>query len=649
MNILKKFRDRSPEEMNRSYKNTILICTFMAVLLLFTILAISYPEDHGDNSPKGSGAESAAAEISAGLQVESEDSLSGALSYVETYYSSTPADKRSELVEKRFTKLFFSRLKSEAGVRPNAAEEVVEGEGDVRRIELRSDDSQSSKSDDDGSKLGRFEKYLESFAADELKASVLPSSKGLYIAYSKADNYVEIQNLTVRSGKDGSQLVTSIRFTPPKDAAGSDSGTYTGSVNSYAAAADGSIVSTGGSNHIEGSAYAGKSIEASTGGTLILDGPETVTRGSAEVSGSAMLKVNGGEVWADDVKTVSSAGSLVSSHSGNNIEANADFFVNGDLSLENTGYDVDINGSYYGYGTGDSYTEDSADGTESEDDASTASSSGSTSSPGSSSASAPSGLNSLTGSTGNALLQKLFNTNKVLTDRDSGGTRFYASSNSSGSKSTISVKAGAAQAHVAYMPGQILWLAEGSIYNIAGAEGRAPFTSTALPVSVSSSDDDSGASNLDMLYTYQFNGLTSGFDKNFSTSRPSYELVEHLLKNAGLKRSSVIYVSDGKGGFDEHPLEKLSSSDGGHISITPRSKYKSGIVVADCDVNMTNVNFTGMVITTGNINLTGGATITSSPALRFTALAGSGSNKNEEDGRVKVSLEKVTETSSEEK
>lgn len=626
LNLIEKFRDKTPEEKNKSYLNTILCCSFLVVLLFFTILAISFPETHGaENTAEGTCAQSAAAEISAGLQVESEDSLSSALSYVETNYASTPSDKRSELVQKRFTNVFFSYLKSEAGIASNAAEEVVSGSSDVRRIEL-TDDSGSSdssgSSDNEESTLSSFENYLESFVSDDLDVSVSPSSYGLYIAYSKSDNYVEIQNLTIKSGKDGSELVTDIRFTPPSDAADSGSGTYQGAVNSYAAAADGSIISTGGTNHIDGSVYAGESIDAETGGTFVLDGPETVTRGDINVSGSALLDITDGEVWADNVNTESSSGSVVTSNRGDNITAVADFFLKGSLTLGNTGYDVDINGNYYGYGTGD----DSLD--------SSSSSSGSSSSSSSSSS-------SLTGSTGTALLQKLFNTDRILTSTDGNSTTYSAASSSTSNQSTITITAGSASAHVAYMPGQTLWLAKGSIYSVAGSEGRTAFTSTYLPTSASSLSDDTGASNLDMLYTYQYNGLIGGFDKNSSTSEPTYDLVSHLLSQSGLDEedTNAIYVPDGQGGYERHDLEVLSSADGGHVSLTPRSDYKSGIVIADCDVNITNINFTGMVITTGDINLTGGATITSSPSISFTSLTDSSSGDNSgENGRVQIKL-----------
>lgn len=632
MNFIKKFRGKSPEEKNKSYINIILCCTFLAVLLLFTILAITFPETRGIGAADidGTGAQSAASEISAGLQVKSEDSLSSALSYVETYYSSTPSDKRSDLVSKRFTKDFFSYLKSEAGIRANAAEQVDPGDDAVRRIEITSENDKSSDSSADkdsqqASNLETFEKYLENFADDDLGVSINPADGGLYIAYSKEDNYVEIQNITIKSEKDGSEIVTDIRFTPPADAAGSDSGTYRGSINSYAVAADGSIISSGGSNHIDGAAYAGSSIAAQTSGSLTLDGPETVTRGDIDVSGAALLNITDGEVWADNVNTKSSAGSVVTSHAGNNIQASADFFLSGNLSLTNNGYDVDINGNYYGYGTG---RYDSSPSGSSSESSSGASGSGSGSSV------------SLTGSAP-ALLQKLFNTNRILTSTDGDSTTYSAAGTAGSRLSKITIAASAAQAHVAYKPGQTLWIASGSVYNVAGVDGRTPFTSAFLPASASaSSDDDSGATNLDMLYTYQYNGLTSGFDKNFSTSRPSYELVDHVLRESGTDSRNVIFVPDGKGGYDEHSLKVFGSGDDAHVNITPRSEYKNGIVVADCDVNITNVNFDGMILTTGDVNMMGGATVTASPEIRFTALTeASGSDDILDSGRVKVELD----------
>lgn len=636
MNPIENFKNKTPEEKNKVYFVTILFCVFLALLLGITILSmsLSYPKAHATENYRGTSADSAASEISAGLLVKSENVLSSALSYAETYYATTPADKRSELTAKRFTDLFYQEMRELAGVRPNASEAIIgSGTEELHRVQV----SESQLRRDDDPETQTFVEYLESMAGKDRGVSVSAGSDDVYIAYSEAEHYVEIQNLKVDC-EDGSSTPMTLRFTAPDNAAGDTASSYAGAVNAYAVIADGDIVSTGGRNRIFGSVYGGSSIQAQAGGSFDIDGDTTVTRGEVSSSGSAMLNIIRGELWAGDIRTIGSGNYSGNYGSGVSMDVQADCFVSGDMILENPGHSVHVNGNYYGYGINEGSTVEGIVNEAAE--------------------------NAIDGTTMDSILERLLagsytiltnedgTTTTILSDEARAAAEEEAAKIASAAAmeaagSTIRIIGTDASTLVAYAPGQVLWLAATGYYDKAEAPGRTSINASTVPNGLGSGKKDTGAANLDTLYTYQFNGLKAGLDKNAATSSPSYDLAAHLLDITGLQDHNVIYTDNGVGGYEVHELEPVRGSSGDYIPIQPKSEYKTGVLIADCDVRLANTEFSGIIITTGDIIMTGGAVIRSDyAAARFTGVAESleKSGKDSSDSRVTVTLIKDTVT-----
>lgn len=630
MNPAEKFSKKTPEEQNRTYLTTIIVCICVAAVFCLGMLFLAFPEKQDTPENRGTNADSAISEISAGILLKSEDILSSALTYTEAYYTTTPSEKRSELAAKRFVRLFYEELRSQAGIKGNAKEHTVtSGKEEYYRVRVPDSELESGESE----KEATFADYLKSLTLEKRGVSVSADRSGMYIACCESGQYVEIQNLKIDC-KDGSSATVRIRFTAPKDVIGESVSHYAGAVNAYAAAADGDIISTGGRNRIEGSVYAGSSIQAQTGGELQLNGDQTVTRGDISASGSVFLNILKGEVWAQNLHTIGS-GASDSYTTGINMEINADCFISGDLFLENPGYSVNIDGNYFGYGT----LEKNPDGTTVNETVE----------------------NKLDGTEMDSILQRLLaGSYTVLTDEN--GTTMIISDEARAAAeaeaakiasqaameaggSTIRINANGATALVAYSSGQILWLAATDYYGKAEPSGRSAITDVSVPNGLGSGKKDSGAANLDTLYTYQFNGLTAALDKNASTSTPSWNLVKHLLKISGLSGKNVIYTENNSGKYEPHTLTPTKGSSGDYIPIMPKSDYRSGVLIADCDVRIANTDFNGIILTTGNIILTGGAEIHCDPASsRFTGVTENLQTEAEKDlsnSRVTVSVKKV--------
>lgn len=129
---------------------------------------------------------------------------------------------------------------------------------------------------------------------------------------------------------------------------------------------------------------------------------------------------------------------------------------------------------------------------------------------------------------------------------------------------------------------------------------------------------------------YQYNGLISLLDQNIYVNYPSYKLVENMISSKGLisdtdEDKNVIYIPEGsqKGDGTELSYEKkklTKSSDGKSVLINGDGDMKKGIVVADCDV-IVSTNFYGTIITTGNVILKGGVTVTAEYTVGFDNVA----------------------------
>ncbi len=635
MNLIEKITDRSSEENTKNYQITILVCAFLAALLGLLILSmvLSFP-DRDDSAAEGkTAADSAVSEISAGLLVRSEDTLSTALSYVETYYTTTPSDKRSELAARRFTELFYEEMRDLAGVRANAAEESVgSGDDEVKRVRIPKAETRA----DSNEAVQTFAEYLESLTTKSRNASVSTGDTGMYIACNDKKHYVELQNLKVTC-EDGSEHSANLRFTAPTGAAEASASSYAGAINAYAAVADGDIVSIGGRNRIFGSAYSGGSIKALTGGSFDFSGSMTVARGDLMSSGSAMLNVLQGEVWATNIRTVNNNPAGSSTSSGLNMDLQANCYVAGDLVLENPGYAINIDGNYYGYGT----TEDPYEGSVVNEAAE----------------------NSLTGTEMDSILQRLLSGSyTILTNPDGSTTtiisdearaaaeaeaaRIASEAAMSAAGSTIRIPGNGASTLIAYSPKQVLWLASTGYYGIAPAEGRKEITASNVPNGMGAGSSDTGAANMETLYTYQFNGLKTGLDKNASTGSPSYHFVQHLLEISGLSGKNMIYNDNGSGKYVGREIEPVKGTSGDYIAIQPKSDNRAGVLIADCDVRLANTDFNGIIITTGSIILTGGVNIQTDQAeSRFTGVAQNLEKKTEQDpskGRVSASVLKAS-------
>ena len=634
MNPIENFRNKAPEEKNKAYFVAILFCVFLVILLGIAILSmsLSYPKKHTTENYRGTAADSAVNEMSAGLLIKSENTLSSALSYAETYYATTPADKRSELAAKRFTELFYQDLRELAGIKANAKEMVVgSGKEEIHRVAV----PQSQIKRDDNEETTTFAEYLESLAKKEREVSVSAEGNDMYIAYSETEHFVEIQNLRVSCG-DGTNTSLNLRFTAPDNAAGDTASSYAGAVNAYAAVADGDIISTGGRNRIYGSVYGGTSIQAQAGGSFDINGETTVTRGEISTSGSAMMNILQGELWTGNIRTVSSGSYTGTRASGINMDIQADCFVSGDMILENPGHSVHVSGNYYGYGINEGSTVEGIVNEAAE--------------------------NAINGTAMDSILERLLagsytiltnedgTTTTILSDEARAAAEAEAAKIASAAAmeaagSTICIIGQDASTLVAYYPGQVLWLAATGYYDKAEPPGRPSINSTNVPNGLGSGKKDTGAANLDTLYTYQSNGLSAGLDKNAATSSPSYDLAAHLLDISGLKGHKVIYTDNGNGLYEAHELESVKGTSGEYIPIQPKSEYKTGVLIADCDVRLANTEFNGIIITTGNIIMTGGAVIrTDYAAARFTGVAETleKSEENRYESRVTVSQTEVT-------
>lgn len=126
---------------------------------------------------------------------------------------------------------------------------------------------------------------------------------------------------------------------------------------------------------------------------------------------------------------------------------------------------------------------------------------------------------------------------------------------------------------------------------------------------------------------YQYNGLISLLDKNLYLSYPAYQLVENMFSSKGLiedadKDANVIYVPKNSTSTDSTGVNyekiKLKKQENGKVLID--SSNNTGIVVADCDV-VVETQFKGTIITTGNVELLGNATVEAKHTVGFDNVA----------------------------
>lgn len=375
----------------------VVVCVMFIGILAAAMLMTSYMNYQMKLTDKLSkvnfySAEGALDQASAGLKTQSEKSLSYAFEYTEKYYSATPESERSALINRMYVTDFFSKLASAAHVQENSAaagtyvtqkSANIKGENYIilnttqkeelcaylKTLTLEGVDS-SSISD------------RVSFSAGDGGSG---SSKGkLVIAYNTQEYYIEIKNLkiTYTDEKDyQTTITTDLRLAPPLTEpydyfkAGAMKKSV---VDDYAIIAD-KTISIEGESAVEGNVYSGGNIEASSN-KLTLDSPIVSSRGSLEAKGSGSIVVGhllGGErpinevrqVWVQDIITsplsavsgnsssaddVPAAGGADKPSKGTNIKINGDCYVADDLIMNDPDYDVNIEGSYYGYNTGSS-------------------------------------------------------------------------------------------------------------------------------------------------------------------------------------------------------------------------------------------------------------------------------------------------------
>ncbi len=348
----------------------VLVCVSLIGVLAVAMLALSTINIQMKGVARQSAssqydAETALNEIIAGLTIDSEESLKEAYTYGELYYSSTPADERSKLVNRKYASVMANKLCSyytiNDGVSVKPAFEPQSAGSSIMRIKIDSGSENAVQLQD---KLASY--------ADKNYVSVLfgPAS---YISYDKDESVVKLQGMTVKTAYEGyeTDITTDLVFTPPFDAIGS-SGSVSDSMNGYSIIADkfveGQTSSKGDSgNQIKGNVYGGQGIIARNEAGLNIQADKVISRETLGTVGGGALEVSGpvkagtvnektpGEVWVKDIKTEktsSSADSTVNRKLGTAIKILGNCYVADDLQLNKAGYDVEIDGNYWGYHSG---------------------------------------------------------------------------------------------------------------------------------------------------------------------------------------------------------------------------------------------------------------------------------------------------------
>lgn len=352
------------DELNKDNRGSsllaVLISSGIVLLLALTILFASYTNFQMKIVQQQSNknfydAESAMNEIIQGLQSDSQEALSEAIAYTETYYASTPASERSKYLDKIFTDSFVEVLikKAYGAAKPIATDNgsgkyTINLTGSVENDFCRKLEKMTS-----GSKVGSI----------TVKAA---ENRGMAITYDLMESYVKLQGISVkctdRSGYE-TTILTDLRFEAPDGLYDETDAPNLDVFEKYSIIADGIVTSEGKQVRIDGNIYGGKGIRSNTGAEIFIAGEKiiskadllTVDDGSISVSGK---RGNPAQIWVKNIKTELSDGrkavasQSIAEHLGKAMKLSADCYVADDLIIGAPGYDVYVDGSYYGYHTG---------------------------------------------------------------------------------------------------------------------------------------------------------------------------------------------------------------------------------------------------------------------------------------------------------
>lgn len=338
----------------------VLISSGIILILALTVLFVSYTnfqmkivQQQSDRNFYD--AESAMNEIIQGLQADSQEALSEAIAHTETYYASTPVEERLKFLDKSFTDSFVGVLirKAYGSARPV---EIDNGGGKYTVILT-------------GSIKNDFCRKLERMTSEhENRRITVKEAEGENIAiiYNLIESYVKLQGISVTcTDKNGyeTSISTDLRFDAPDGLYGASDFYNLDVFNEYSVIADGIISSEGKQVYIDGNLYGGKGISSNTGAELSVTGNRIISKADIFTVDDGNINVRGktgnpAQIWVKNIKTELSEGrKAVASksfggHLGTAMRLKADCYVADDLIIGAPGYDVFVDGSYYGYHTG---------------------------------------------------------------------------------------------------------------------------------------------------------------------------------------------------------------------------------------------------------------------------------------------------------
>lgn len=398
---MKRYSQGLKEDNRGASFIVVVICVMFAGILASAMLLTAYMNYQMKATERGaavnfSDAESVLNQACAGLQVRSEDALDKAVDHAEKYYAATPQKERTTLVNNYYVTGFFNMLAAEAGVSQNKASSgvsyvtsesrSVKGE---KYITLTGSGSGSSSSD--GSQAAALCSYLKGLTVEEASGDSDISdrivfcagtgtgagdgtSNNIVIAYNTTDPYVEIRNVCVTYTDDNdyeTSITTDIRLSPPEGASGdyftADQDTENTLVDDYAIIADGTVTAMSGSDaSVTGNVYSGGGIKAASSrltffSDLISSRQDLEASGSGHITVSSSTAGSTAELWVKNIITSPAEGSAssgvtfdhnTSDANPQSMAINGDCYVADDMLLNLPGYDVSINGDYYGYKTG---------------------------------------------------------------------------------------------------------------------------------------------------------------------------------------------------------------------------------------------------------------------------------------------------------
>lgn len=346
----------------------VIIMSAVILILGAALLSATYLNYRSVVTDKRSGenfydAETAVNEIAEGLRSESESALEQALIYTETYYANTPSTARTQMMNRKFADYLKDYMIGDAFGEGADPEGAVTVSGSTGTISLAG-----------ASASERFTGHLLEYTTGGDRITIAAAGdRSLRIFYDLSEGYVELQNLAVtcreRSGYE-TTITTDIRVSPPENYFSSQNRVDNEALDTYAVIADGKIESLTSSARIAGDVYGGEGIIAGAGHGLELASDRVVSRKDLTAMDSGQIKVDTNpadserypvghrcQIWVRNIVADISTGrqSRLSNPEFSNLYnfmINSDCYVADDLLMNNPGYNVRINGNYYGYHTG---------------------------------------------------------------------------------------------------------------------------------------------------------------------------------------------------------------------------------------------------------------------------------------------------------